>query len=121
EMDERERRRQEERMKEDWPIKSPGMVIGGSILTAVGGIGLFTGMFMGISGANCGIFSSFREDTGKRGARVILLIPRSGGRGVGIPLIVVGKKKVPPRPELRQEPVASVRVGPQGAAFKFTF
>src|SRR5262249_14366729 len=110
-----ELRRAEARRKKDWPIASPGMVAGGSVLTAAGGAGYFS--LVGVLLVGLHAFGKSFPNCPSGGALGLTFVFRSLAIGAGIPLIVAGKTKVPPA----QKPVARVHVGPQGGAFTLQF
>lgn len=115
-MDEREQKKQEALMKRDWPMRSLGMVIGGSVLTAGGAVGIGISALMvfqgiSVSGSQC-------SDCTINGKGALAAFVLGGvGLGVGIPLIVIGRKRVPPK----SAPVASMHVGPAGGVFALAF
>ena len=100
-------------MKQDWRMYSPGMVAAGSFFTIAGAIGIIAGGVMVLSGIS---FSgnACNSCSNNGGTGLVLLLVGGISLGVGIPLIVVGRRKVPP-------PVASVYVGPRGGGLTFQF
>lgn len=105
----------------DVPMKrnSVGMMVGGIILTSAGAIMLTLGGVVYSSSQNivCDIGSDCRDEQGER-AGLILALAGLAGIGVGIPLIVVGARKVPATPE---PPSAALLLGPGGLSVRGKF
>lgn len=107
-------------MKEDWPMRSVGMVVGGSILTGAGGIGLIASIYLlNSSSVTCSVDGSTCSDNGKKTAGFVVLLVSGAAIGVGIPLIIAGRKKVPPKPD--PGATATLHLGPRGGALAFQF
>jgi hypothetical protein len=101
---------------------SPGLMVGGIVLTAVGAVTLSIGAVLASAsnqydcactelGCDCGV-SDDNETTG-----IVLIVSGLVGVGVGIPMIVIGAKKVP----AVSEPQASVLLGPGSAKLRVQF
>ena len=116
--------------------RSKGMMIGGIVLLGVGGLSLITGLAVYAAGSvgsyNCSSqwgngsgFCGWKADTGTETAGVALMIAGVAGLGVGIPLTVIGAKKVPVDPQTGEQPaqstVPTLRLGAGKATLDFAF
>jgi hypothetical protein len=101
---------------------SPGLMIGGIVLTSAGAVVLSIGAVLAGAenqsdcvcdelGCDCG--SSDEEQT----TGIVLIVSGLVGVGVGIPMIVIGAKKVPDV----SEPQAAVLLGPGSAKLRVQF
>jgi hypothetical protein len=115
--------------------RSTGMMVGGILLTAFGAIGLGAGGVVYASSqtvqfdttctSNTNCFTTNRG--GDKTAGIVLMVAGLAGIGVGIPLIVIGARKVPvdrSNPEKareREERDAKLVVGPASAALHVSF
>jgi hypothetical protein len=87
--------------------RSPGMVIGGIVLTGVGGIGVLAGLLMLSAAETRSMFAKCIPDvpcnppdhSGLETGGVVTMIAGGVAVAVGIPLILYGRKKVPVKPE----------------------
>jgi hypothetical protein len=116
--------------------RSKGMMAGGIVLLGVGALSLITGLAVYAVGSvgtykGCygySTYSSYSDcgytsDKGTQTAGVALMIAGVAGIGVGIPLTVIGAKKVPVDPQNEQAltTTPTLRVGAGNASLGFAF
>lgn len=117
--------------------RSKGMMAGGIVLIGVGALSLITGLVTYAVGSigpyqssncygsyNCG--GSYVPDSGTRTAGIVLMVGGVAGLGVGIPLTVIGAKKVPVDPQTGEpkteaSTTPTLRIGPTNASLQFAF
>ncbi len=82
--------------------RSSGMMIAGIVLAGLGGVGLAGGAVMVLNSDSFGTFcspscrqSDVRSADNQRTTGYVLMTLGAAGIGVGIPLIVIGAKRVP--------------------------
>ncbi len=122
--------------------RSKGMMAGGIVLIGVGGLSLITGLAVYAIGG-VGSFKScsstsgnysynynyndcgWTADKGTQAAGVALMVLGVAGLGVGIPLTVIGAKKVPVDPQAGEPPAAittpMLHLGAGNASLDFAF
>jgi hypothetical protein len=113
--------------------RSTGMMITGLILSGLGAVSLFTGVAVyaaGSSSDDCsynGYGSSCSSDSGAQAAGVGFMVGGLIGIGVGIPLAIVGGRKVPVDPQAQPAPaeqaslIPQVSGGPRNIALRWHF
>jgi hypothetical protein len=101
------------------------MMITGIVLTSLGAIGIVTGAVMvaraesNIICGGGGTLGSCDDSGDRRAGGFAVMLLGAAGLGVGIPLTIIGARKVPARGQLPAE--AGLRFGPRSASLRVTF
>ena len=115
--------------------RSKGMMVGGIVLLGVGALSLVTGLAVYAAGSlgsyECtagwgsgGGYCGYKESSSEKTAGAALMIVGVAGIGVGIPLTVIGAKKVPVDPQTGEQALTTtptLRVGAGHASLGFAF
>jgi hypothetical protein len=102
--------------------RSSGLMMGGIILTTVGGVGMISAGILAQTAVAC-TDCSLRSQDNKAIASLTMLIVGAICVGIGIPMIVSGGKRVPQNASklVRRAPAATWLRAPSGSAFRWTF
>jgi hypothetical protein len=112
---------------------NPAMAAGGIVLVALGGVALVAGAtLVGAGGPTMEVFPPCPVDVkcdpieqsrnpGLRDAGIGLLVGSVALLGAGIPLVVIGSRRVTDRPEPARSFLPDVRVGAGGLSARWSF
>ena len=95
---ERQEKARKKALRESTELASPGMLAGGIVMTSIGAVAMVSGLVLMVEAADTSIAGVDRPDDEMMTAGAFLL---GGGAivfGIGLPVLVMGRKRVPKEP-----------------------